>query len=113
MRRSYLPNNGKKVLEIFHKDIAPLLHTASVREGNEPFIEDRKLYFVCRLLKKGNPKERLVLLNIPSDVLDRFVRLPSNGKRTDLLFLDDAVRIGMPLLFKDHNFWSLCIKLSQ
>ena len=104
----------KKVLEIFQKDIAPLLQTASVREGNEPFIEDRKLYFACRLLKKGKPKERIVLLNIPSDVLDRFVRLPSSGKRTDLLFLDDAVRIGMPTLFKDHKLLgAYAIKLSR
>ncbi|MBK9534185.1 MAG: polyphosphate kinase 1 [Flavobacteriales bacterium] len=104
----------KKVLAVFNKDIAPLLQTAAVREGNEPFIEDRKLYFACRLLKKGKQNERLVLLNIPSDRMDRFVRLPSNGKRTDLLFLDDAVRIGMSSLFKEHKvLGAYAIKLSR
>ncbi|MFZ1333096.1 MAG: polyphosphate kinase 1, partial [Flavobacteriales bacterium] len=104
----------KNVLAFFNEDVAPLLQTAAVREGNEPFIEDRKLYFACRLLKKGKQKERLVLLNIPSDKLDRFVRLPSQGKRTDLLFLDDAVRIGMPVLFKDHKvLGAYAIKLSR
>lgn len=97
------------------RTIMPLLGTASVREGTDSFIEDRKLYFVCRLspqLKGG--KERLVLVNIPSDALGRFVSLPSARGEQDILFLDDAVRLCLPKLFGGHKVLSChAIKLSR
>lgn len=82
----------------FHERVAPLLHSAAVRTGNAPFIEDRRLYFACQLKQKGAAKPRMVLLNIPSEELGRFVALPSAKGRTDLLFLDDVMR----LCINDH-----------
>lgn len=104
------------VKEFFARRIAPLLNTAAVRPGNAPFIEDRKLYFVCRLHVpgKGKPKRRLVLVNIPSDEAGRFITLPSTGGRTELIFLDDAIRLCLHDLFTGHVL-SGChaIKLSR
>lgn len=64
----------------FTERVAPLLQTASIRPGNAPFIEDRKLYLVCGLVpvrKKDADKRKQVLVNVPSDVLGRFIVLPS------------------------------------
>ncbi len=85
----------------FAQRIAPLLNTAAVRPGNAPFIEDRKLYFVCRLRNpgKGKQKERLVLVNIPSDELDRFILLPAAKGKVAMIFLDDALRLCLHDLF--------------
>ena len=104
------------VRAFFTKRIAPLMETTAVRAGNAAAIEDRKLYFVCRLRAKGKQKrkERLVLVNIPSAELGRFVQLPSKAQRVDLLFLDDAIRLGLPTLFKDHHVAGChAIKLSR
>nr|MBP7514865.1 HD domain-containing protein [Flavobacteriales bacterium] len=87
------------VARYFTERIAPLLQTASLRAGNAPFIEDRKLYLVCDLVQKGTKKRKRVLVNVPSDELGRFILLPARGGRTDLLFLDDAIRLCAPLFF--------------
>jgi polyphosphate kinase len=100
----------------FRKKILPLLNTVLARPGNAPFIEDRKLYFACGIKPKGKSagKERLILLNIPSTELGRFILLPSTDGDTDILFLDDAVRLGLPELFKGHRITGChAIKLSR
>lgn len=100
----------------FTRYVAPLLHTATVRAGNAPFIEDRKLYFACRLKPKGRSKEHLVLVNIPSDELGRFIVLPTEkgSQRTDLMYLDDAIRLCLGDLFTGFKLTAChAIKLSR
>ncbi|MFT3884386.1 MAG: polyphosphate kinase 1 [Flavobacteriales bacterium] len=102
------------VLDLFTQRIAPLLNTASVRRGNAAFIEDRKLYLLFALAQKGKKKRKMVLVNVPADELGRFIILPSPKGRTDLLFLDDAIRLGAPLFF--HGYTPVAchaIKLSR
>ncbi|MEZ4757897.1 MAG: polyphosphate kinase 1 [Flavobacteriales bacterium] len=98
----------------FAERVAALLHSAAVRPGNAPFIEDRRLYFACLLKQKGVAKQRMVLLNIPSEELGRFVVLPSAGGRTDILFLDDVVRVCLGEHFKGFKVVAChAIKLSR
>jgi len=85
-----------------------------VREGNAPFIEDRRLYLVCRLKQKGRGREKLVLVNVPSDEVGRFLVLPGAKGRTDLLFLDDVMRVGLPDLFSGYRLTAChSVKLSR
>jgi polyphosphate kinase len=98
----------------FKRHVAPLLHTATVRAGNAPFIEDRKLYFACRLKPKGSTKQRLVLVNIPSDELGRFIVLPTRAGRAELMYLDDAMRMCLATLFTGFKLTAChAIKLSR
>lgn len=90
------------VLELFRSRIAPLLQTAAVRQANAPFIEDRKLYLVFALAQKARKKRKLVLVNVPSEELGRFITLPARKGRTELLYLDDAIRIGASVFFKGY-----------
>ena len=95
----------KFVRTYFKERIRPLITTAIARPGNAPFIGDRKLYFICSIRPAGKPsaRERYALVNIPSAELGRFIVLPSAPDRTDILFIDDAVRIGLRSLFKGHR----------
>lgn len=104
----------KAVQRHYAEAVMPLLHTAAVRPGNAPFIEDRKLYLVCRIRPKGKKRARLVLLNVPSDVLGRFVRLPSAKGKDDLIFLDDVIRLSLKQLFSGHKILDChAVKLSR
>lgn len=109
-------NTGQRafVTRYFTERIAPLLQTASLRAGNAPFIEDRKLYLVCDLVQKGTKKRKRVLVNVPSDELGRFLVLPAWPGRTDLLFLDDAIRLCAPLFFTGFKLAACyAVKLSR
>ncbi len=102
------------VLAYFSDRVAPLLQTASLRKGNAPFIEDRKLYLVCDLLQKGSHAHKRVLLNVPSEELGRFITLPSAKGRSDLIFLDDAIRLCAPRFFTGFKLTACyAIKLSR
>lgn len=105
----------KRHLRTLFKDrIAANIHTAEVRPGNAPFIEDRKLYFVCSLRGERGGRERLMLLNIPSEELGRFIPLPGRKGQTRLVFLDDAVRLCLNDLFPDQVITDVhAIKLSR
>lgn len=105
-----------QALAYFTEQVAPLITTAEVLPGNAPFIEDRKLYLVCTLARRKNiRKQRLVLLNLPSQELGRFLVLRHQRKRdTDILFLDDVVRLGLKRLFpKDKVVHCHAVKLSR
>lgn len=97
------PAQENHVRRYFARHIAPLLITANARAGNAPFIEDRKLYFVCRIRNHAKPRQRTVLVNIPSQELGRFIVLPSAKGTTELLFIDDAVRLCLDQLFTGHE----------
>ncbi|MEO8587959.1 MAG: polyphosphate kinase 1 [Flavobacteriales bacterium] len=115
LREDQLDKAQLEHLRVFFTDrIAPLLNTAAVRPGNAPFIEDRKLYFACRLRPKGKSRQRLVLLNIPSDELGRFIALPSRAGRSDVIFLDDVMRVHLASLFTGYKVMGChAIKLSR
>lgn len=108
-------NQKAFVRRYFTEKVAPLLHSAAIRPGNAPFIEDRKLYLACVLKQKGVAnKHRSVLLNIPSDELGRFIALPATKGRTDILFLDDAIRTCLPDHFTGYKVMGChAIKLSR
>ena len=102
------------VLAYFKERVAPLLRTTSLREPNALFIEDRRLYLVFTLSRKGHAKGRTVLMNVPSVELGRFITLPTSKDRTDLLYLDDAIRLGASRYFKGWTVEAChAIKLSR
>lgn len=87
----------------FAKRIAAQIVTAVARPSNAASIEDRKLYFACEVKAKGKPRPTTVVVRIPSDALGRFLVLPSQKGRVDLLFLDDAIRLCLGELFPGHK----------
>lgn len=115
LRKEQLSPEQRTFVRRYAKEkVMPLVNTAGVRAGNAPFIEDRKLYFVCRLKPKSKGKDRIVLVNIPSDALGRFLLLPATKGRTEIMFLDDVVRMGLNGLFADHKVTEChAIKLSR
>ena len=62
---------------------------------NLPNLIDDAIYFAISLGKKGIQKQRLALLEIPSDVLPRFIVLPEKDEEKFVIFLDDIIRFGL------------------
>jgi polyphosphate kinase len=70
-----------------------------------PLLRDKSIYLACVL---GNTKESMVqryaLIEIPTKVLPRFVILPSEGRQTDIILLEDIIRLNLPGLFAPFGF---------
>lgn len=65
------------------------------------YPKNNKLYFLL-ILKQPDGKEELVVLNIPSDKLPRFLNI-DDGNKTHIVFIDDVIRFHLPQLFKNST----------
>ncbi len=70
-----------------------------------PLLRDKSIYLACVL---GNTKESMVqryaLIEIPTKVVPRFVILPSEAGQTDIILLEDIIRLNLPNLFAAFGF---------
>ncbi|RYD85351.1 MAG: polyphosphate kinase 1, partial [Sphingobacteriales bacterium] len=87
--------------DYFLSDILAFLQPVAINEDTNFFPENNKLYFLVQLYD-GIEKEKLVLLNIPSDSLPRFYNTKVEGQQY-ICFIDDIVRENLPKLFKGYN----------
>lgn len=90
-------------LSVVSMRLVPLMLRKSVKI---PFLPDGKIYLA---VKMSNPKgSRFAILQIPvSDASPRFIVLPSIEKRTDVIFLEDIVRLFLDELFFMFNYTSI------
>jgi polyphosphate kinase len=81
-----------------------------------PNLKDDAIYLAISLVKKDSGKKRFALLEIPADVLPRFIVLPESGEDKYVMFLDDVIRFGLRdifFLFDFDDFTAHTIKLTK
>lgn len=75
--------------QYFFEKIYPLVHPIYILQGEDPpFLKNKQLYFVVSF----EEEEKLGLIQIPSQELNRFVAFPSEDAPHYITFLDDIVR---------------------
>lgn len=89
------------IYEYFNAQVASYLQPIWLSDENPPFLEDRQLYLVWQVLDK-HKSERLILLNVPSQHLPRFISLPKIGDQHYVIYLDDIVRIAGEKLLENY-----------
>lgn len=96
------PTQKKFIDNYFHTELIPFVQPVLLAQQLvKPFLQDSELYLGL-FLKEKNKKltdNQYAIVKIPSDYLPRFVELPSNYGRHDLILLDDVVRYSLKYLF--------------
>ncbi len=71
-----------------------------------PELKDKTLYLAVELGSSRGERHKFhySIIEIPTNILPRFIILPSEGKKTSIMLIDEMVRIGLPLLFKNSGF---------
>jgi polyphosphate kinase len=69
-----------------------------------PNLTDDAIYLAIYLARKNDQKKRYALLEIPSDVLPRFITLPEKDDEQYVIFLDDVIRFGLKDIFFIFSF---------
>ena len=64
----------------------------------DQFLKDQYTYLLVRMT--GKNEVNYALIEIPSDVLPRFISMPTQEGETTLMFLDNVIRIGLDDIFK-------------
>ncbi len=60
------------------------------------FLKDKYSYLIVRM---SGAKNYYALIEIPTDAIPRFIRMPSEGDSTTLMFLDDIIRLCIDKVF--------------
>ena len=63
------------------------------------FLRDQYTYLLVKMAGK-NKETSYALIEIPSDVVPRFISMPTEEGETTLMFLDDVIRICLDEIFK-------------
>jgi polyphosphate kinase len=100
-------NNEQSVFvqKYFHSEVRTRLMPFMIEKGSElPNLTDDAIYFAILLAKKGSDKRKYALLEIPTNVLPRFVVLPERDEEKYIIFLDDIIRFGLREVFFIFDF---------
>jgi len=107
----------------FYEEVIPYLQPILLLKGKiSPFLRDSAIYLAIKLYKKSPRQEdpskklraRYAIVNIPTDRLPRFVKLPSIKEKHSIIFLDDLIKMNLEALFPGYSIdSSYCVKLSR
>ncbi len=86
------------------------------KDAGLPNLTDDAIYLAIYLAKKNVEKKKYALLEIPGDVLPRFIILPEKDDGKYMIFLDDVIRFGLKdifFLFDFDEIFAYTIKLTK
>ncbi len=69
--------------------------------------ENGKLYFIVTLIDDAKETVNHVVINIPSDKLERFFTLQQLNGKQQVVFIDDIIRENIPILFPRQTIESI------
>jgi polyphosphate kinase len=111
------PSQAEFVQKYFHKEVRTRLMPFLIEKDSDlPNLTDDAIYLAICMVKKENDKRRFALLEIPNNILPRFVILPEEGDNKYVMFLDDVIRSGLKelfFLFDYDEFSAYTIKLTK
>jgi len=94
------------VADYFHNHVRHLIFPLMLDNLHDPAIlEDRTIYLAVQMHSSSDAsKEEFSIVKVPSSSLSRFLTLPSEDKKTNIILLDDVVRFGLPFVFSILGF---------
>lgn len=87
--------------EIVRPSLVPLMLS---QVKTFPYLKDKSIYFAIKLSSSQNSKKEFALLEIPTDILNRFIEIPSNSSKQFIILLDDLIRHNLLSLFSTFNY---------
>jgi polyphosphate kinase len=98
-------DQGAFVRDYFYEHVQPTLVPVLLDNLNEfPAMKDRSIYFLI-MMQKAGAKTKYALLEIPSEVVSRFVVIPKESKY--IIMLDDVIRYCLDDLFFNFDYDSI------
>jgi polyphosphate kinase 1 len=102
----------------FQEKVRPRLIPVMLKDIPDfPYLKNQVIYLVIDVRKKWDPQNsKFALIEVPADVLPRFVNLPDSQGRKCVIMLDDIIRFGLDDIFSTFDYDSIgayTIKLTR
>ncbi len=98
---------GEFVKDFFHDHVRLHIFPIMVDELKKfPVLYDASIYLAVRFYKNGQDESvhKHAMLEVPTEILPRFVVLPESGGNNYVMFLDDIIRHNLAEIFKIYDF---------
>lgn len=97
---------GEYVRNYFQETVLPTLVPIMINSIPKfPYLKDKAIYFAIKLFKKNDPKlSKYALIQIPTDIVSRFLILPKAEGRKYIVLLDDVIRYCLSDVFSTFDF---------
>jgi polyphosphate kinase len=96
------PSLADQVSDYFFSQVMAFLQPVELTQGKKRFFpQNNLLYFLINLVA-ANGTHQTVVLNIPSNQLQRFFKVDA-GNKTYIIFLDDIIRFNLDKVFKNKE----------
>jgi len=100
------PNQEFFVKKYFYDNVMPVISPILLSNVNEfPYLKDKSIYLAIKLVgNKPEIKTEYALIEIPTNVLPRFIILPSENNRKFIILLEDVIRYSLDDVFALLHF---------
>ena len=111
-------DQGLFVRRFFHEQVYPFLVPIMIDSLPKfPYLKDKTIYLAVQLtgLKK-KLKSKYALIEIPTDIVSRFLLLPITSDRRYIILLDDVIRYCLNdvfSIFPNYKIEAFAIKLTR
>lgn len=99
--------SGQKdfVRKFFIEKVSPAVFTLMIDEIDTlPQLNEKALYLAIKIVKKSAPDQpRYAMIEVPADLIGRFIELPKYGKRY-IMYLEDLIRYNLNYIFFIFEF---------
>lgn len=94
----------EQVMTYFVEQVRPLLVPIMLSSTLPmPNLRDKFIYLAVTIFTPSTQKDRYALIEVPTDTLSRFFVIPSTGKETSIILLEDVIRLGLGNIFSIFN----------
>ncbi len=105
------PEHTQFIKTFFHRELIPYCQPVLLNKGTRSFMRDNRLYLAVKLYRKRKKQDkkgkkrraRYALIKVPTNDHSRFIKLPEIDNQHHFIFLDDALRFGLPELFPGYD----------
>lgn len=94
----------KFVADYFHSHLLPYVQPVLlVRDKIRPFLNNGTLYMVNELVDRVTRETAYALIKLPSQEVGRFVELPGDATRHEIIMIDDIIRQSVSWMFPGYE----------
>lgn len=98
-------DQGEFVKKYFLKKVRPHLMPVMLGQTKKfPNLKDDAIYLAVSLVKRSSEKAIYSIIEIPSDVISRFLILPEKDGKKFVIMLDDIIRYGLKDIYYIYSF---------
>jgi polyphosphate kinase len=93
------------VRKFFVEKVSPAVFTLILRDKEDvPELRDKSIYLAIKFTRKDSPDDpQYALIEVPSDLVGRFVELPRYGRQY-MMYLEDLIRFNLNYIFFIFDF---------